>query len=82
MNWQPSNGVITLTVVAAAAESAESTFAEHRSLLNPPASSSPPAWVMGDAIALEQLLFNLPLNSAQAMGPGGRASLIVEEWVC
>jgi signal transduction histidine kinase len=33
---------------------------------------------MGDAIALEQLLLNLLLNSAQAMAPGGRASLILD----
>ncbi|MDP9362260.1 MAG: ATP-binding protein, partial [Acidobacteriota bacterium] len=30
------------------------------------------------AIALEQLLLNLLLNSAQAMGLGGRASVIVD----
>jgi two-component system NtrC family sensor kinase len=34
--------------------------------------------VLGDAIALEQLLLNLLLNSAQAMGPGGRANLTME----
>jgi signal transduction histidine kinase len=65
-------------VVAAAAQSAESTFTEHGSSLSPPASSRSPAWVMGDAIALEQLLLNLLLNSAQAMAPGGRASLILD----
>jgi signal transduction histidine kinase len=65
-------------VVAAAAQSAESTFTEHRATLTPLANSSTPAWVLGDAIALEQLLLNLLLNSAQAMGPGGRASVSVE----
>ena len=34
--------------------------------------------MLGDAIALEQLLLNLLLNSAQAMGPGGRASVVVD----
>jgi signal transduction histidine kinase len=65
-------------VVAAAVQSAESTFAEHGATLSPLTSSAPPAWVLGDAIALEQLLLNVLLNSAQAMGPGGRASLTVE----
>ncbi len=65
-------------VVAAAAQSAESTFTEHGATLSPLAGSSTPAWVLGDAIALEQLLLNLLLNSAQAMGPGGRASVLVD----
>ena len=65
-------------VVAAAAQSAESTFSEHGAMLTPLARPSTTAWVLGDAIALEQLLLNLLLNSAQAMGPGGRASVTVE----
>ena len=65
-------------VVAAAAQSAESTFAEHGATLSALTSPGPPAWVLGDAIALEQLLLNLLLNSAQAMEPGGRASVTVE----
>ena len=65
-------------VAAAAALGAESTFAEHGATLDPRTDSSLPAWVLGDAIALEQLLRNLLLNSAQAMGPGGRASLTVD----
>ena len=64
-------------VVAAAAQSAESTFTEHGATLSPLTNTGPPVWVLGDAIALEQLLLNLLLNSAQAMGPGGRASLTV-----
>ncbi len=65
-------------VVAAAAQNAESTFTEHGATLIPLTSSSTPAWVLGDAIALEQLLLNLLLNAAQAMEPGGRASVTVE----
>jgi signal transduction histidine kinase len=65
-------------VAEAAAQGAESTFAEHGATLSPVAASIPSAWVLGDAIALEQLLLNLLLNSAQAMGPGGRASLVVD----
>ena len=34
--------------------------------------------MLGDAIALQQLFLNLLLNSAQAMEPGGRASLVVD----
>ena len=65
------------SVAAAAAQSADSTFMEHGATLDPMASSSTSAWVLGDPIALEQLLLNLLRNSAQAMGPGGRASLTV-----
>ena len=65
-------------VVAAAAQSAESTFTEHGATLIPWANSCTPTWVLGDAIALEQLLLNLLLNSAQALGPGGRASVSVD----
>ena len=65
-------------VVAAAAQSAESTFNEHGATLTPLIRSSTTAWVLGDAIALEQLLLNLLLNSAQAMGPSGRASVTTE----
>jgi signal transduction histidine kinase len=65
-------------VAAAAAQSAESTFTEHCATLSPLAASSTPTWVLGDAIALQQLLLNLLLNSAEAVGPGGRASLTME----
>jgi signal transduction histidine kinase len=65
-------------VVAAAAQSAESTFTEHGAMLTPAAASTPTAWVLGDAIALEQLLLNLLRNSAQAMGAGGRATITVD----
>jgi signal transduction histidine kinase len=65
-------------VAAAAAQRAESTFTEHGSTLGPVTGAGTPTWVLGDAIALEQLLLNLLLNSAQAMGPGGRASLTME----
>ena len=65
-------------VVAAAAQSAAGTFIEHGATLGPLNGSSTPAWVLGDATALEQLLLNLLLNSAQAMAPGGRASVTVE----
>lgn len=65
-------------VIAAAAQSAESTFTEHGATLGPFTSPGPPAWVLGDAIALQQLLLNLLLNSAQALRPGGRAGVTVE----
>ena len=65
-------------VVAAAAGSAESTFAEHGATLSPLTGPGATPWVLGDAVALEQLFLNLLLNSAQAMAPGGRASLAVD----
>jgi signal transduction histidine kinase len=65
-------------VVAAAAESAESTFTERGATLGPLTGAVTPVWVLGDAIALEQLVLNLLLNSAQAMGPGGRAGVLIE----
>ncbi len=40
--------------------------------------SQDPIWVNGDASALEQLFSNLLFNSAQALGPGGFASVGVE----
>jgi signal transduction histidine kinase len=64
-------------VVAAAAQSAESTFVAHGATLVP-STGSAPAWVLGDGIAIQQLLLNLLLNSAQAMRPGDRASVSLE----
>ncbi len=37
-----------------------------------------PIWVRGDEGALEQLMLNLMLNAADAVGPGGSAGLSVE----
>jgi signal transduction histidine kinase len=65
-------------VAAAAAGSAETTLLQQGALLDPLTTSARPVWVLGDAIALEQLFLNLLLNSAQAMGPGGRASLTLD----
>jgi signal transduction histidine kinase len=65
-------------VAAAAAGSAESTFAERGATLSPLTGPGATAWVLGDAVALEQLFLNLLLNSAQALAPGGRASLVVD----
>ncbi|OFW29486.1 MAG: hypothetical protein A3H97_00985 [Acidobacteria bacterium RIFCSPLOWO2_02_FULL_65_29] len=64
--------------VGAAAQSAESTFTEQGATLTPSTAPSTPAWVLGDAIGLQQLLLNLLLNSAQAVGPGGRATITVD----
>ena len=65
-------------VVSAAAQNAESTFLERGATLTPASSSGPPAWILGDPLALEELVLNLLLNSAQAMGAGGRASVTVD----
>jgi signal transduction histidine kinase len=66
------------SVVAAAAHSAESTFTARGATLVHVKGSTPPAWVLGDAIALEQLLLNLLLNSAQALAEGGSAEVLVD----
>jgi signal transduction histidine kinase len=36
-----------------------------------------PLWLLGDALALEQLFLNLLLNAAQSLEPGGRATVVV-----
>jgi signal transduction histidine kinase len=74
----PRRRLDLVPVAAAAAQDAETTFTGRGATLGPLAGSSPPTWVLGDAVALEQLFLNLLLNSAQAMGPGGRASLILD----
>jgi signal transduction histidine kinase len=65
-------------VVAQAAQSAEGAFADRGATLTPFTPSGTPTWVLGDVIALEQLVLNLLLNSAQALGPAGRASVTVD----
>jgi signal transduction histidine kinase len=65
-------------VAAAAAQSAENTFAEHGATLDPKTGTSATLWVLGDAAALQQLFLNLLLNSARALEPGGRAGLTVD----
>jgi two-component system sensor histidine kinase AtoS len=66
------------SVAEAAVQSAEGTFAERGVTVSTSANASARPWVLGDALALEQLMLNLLLNAAQAMAPGGRASLVVD----
>jgi signal transduction histidine kinase len=65
-------------VAATAAQSAESTFTERGAMLVPVTSSGARPWVLGDAIALEQLLLNLLINSAHALPAGGSASVCID----
>ncbi|MGH7594349.1 MAG: sensor histidine kinase [Gemmatimonadales bacterium] len=53
---------------------AATTFQEHGATLDRPATDDA-TWVLGDAIALDQLFLNLLLNAALALQPGGHASL-------
>ena len=66
----PRRRVEILPVLRAAAQSAEATFAAHGGTIDQVAGGAAPAWVLGDAIALEQLFLNLLLNAAQALAPG------------
>ncbi|MEK7668817.1 MAG: ATP-binding protein [Gemmatimonadota bacterium] len=59
----------------AAIRSAESEFRARQAQLECPALRSASITVRGDAAALEQVFLNLLLNSAQALGPDGRAGV-------
>ena len=74
----PRRRLDLVPLIAAAAQGAESAFNEHRAALNPWTTPGAPVWVLGDATTLQQLFLNLLLNAAQAMGPGGRASVAID----
>ena len=74
----PRRRVELRQVLRAAAQSAEATFAAHGGTIDQVTGAVSPAWVLGDAIALEQLFLNLLLNAAQALGPAGRASVRID----
>ncbi len=62
-------------VLRSAAQNADGAFSERGATLAPTASYGNEAWILGDAIALEQLFLNLLLNAAQALQQGGRAEI-------
>lgn len=62
-------------ILRSVARSAEGAFAEHGATLGPAPELARAAWLLGDAVALEQLFLNLLLNAAQALDRGGRADL-------
>jgi signal transduction histidine kinase len=61
-----------------AAHAAAPEFAARGATLEPLPPASDPAWIRGDAGALEQLFLNLLLNAAQALEAGGRAGARLE----
>lgn len=65
-------------LLRAAAQSADGAFSERGASVTPLTPDGGAAWVLGDAMALEQLFLNLLLNSAQALPPGGHATVAVE----
>jgi signal transduction histidine kinase len=74
----PRRRVEMIPVLRAAAQSAEATFAAQGGTIDHVPGSGAPAWVLGDAIALEQLFLNLLLNAAQSLGPAGRAGMSID----
>ncbi len=61
-------------VLAAAARAAQPEFNRQRAVLEADAAAEP-VIVQGDSGALRQLVLNLLLNAAQALGEGGRATV-------
>ena len=66
------------TVLARAAQGAEASFRDRSGVLDRSGGNGAPCWVLGDAVALEQLFLNLLLNAAQSLRPGGSARLVLE----
>ena len=61
--------------IEAAHRTAATEFVKRGAALAPVADGSVPLRVLGNAAAIEQALINVLVNSAQALEPGGRASL-------
>jgi two-component system sensor histidine kinase AtoS len=74
----PRRRVDLRPVLRSAGQSADGAFAERGGILTPMAPDFAAAWVLGDVMALEQLFLNLLLNSAQALGRGGQAAIVVD----
>lgn len=74
----PRRRVDLRSVLRSAAQMAEGTFNEGGSTCDPMAPGGEAVWVLGDALALEQLFLNLLLNSAQASSRGARAAIALD----
>jgi signal transduction histidine kinase len=74
----PKRRIDLRRVLRSVTQSADSAFIERGSLLSPMATDGAPVWILGDQPALEQLFLNLLLNSAQALGRGGRAAIALD----
>jgi signal transduction histidine kinase len=66
------------TVLATAAQGADSSFNDRGTTLERASGASTPSWILGDSLALEQLFLNLLLNAAQALQRGGSASITLD----
>lgn len=79
----PSRRVDLCSVLRSAVRMAEGAFNESGSTCGQ-GPGGDAAWILGDALALEQLFLNLLLNSAQALPRGGRAAVTLDtdgsEW--
>jgi len=64
--------------IEAAAHAAEPEIDARSAELSLGYDSQRAVWVLGDAVALEQLLLNLLLNAAQAVDPDGQVSVALE----
>jgi signal transduction histidine kinase len=65
-------------VLTTAAQGADAAFTDRGGRLEPMRSGEQPSWILGDAVALEQLFLNLLLNAAQALERGGSATMVLD----
>ncbi|HYN81752.1 MAG TPA: HAMP domain-containing sensor histidine kinase [Gemmatimonadaceae bacterium] len=77
-NHAPRRRIDLRSVLRSATQMAEGAFNESGSTCDPVAPGSDAVWVLGDALALEQLFLNLLLNSAQALQRGARAGITLD----
>jgi signal transduction histidine kinase len=66
------------SVLNRAAQAADPSFSERGTTLQRDSEEPSPSWILGDNVALEQLVLNLLLNAAQALEKGGSAHLTLE----
>lgn len=74
----PKRRVDLRPLLRSVAQSADGAFSERGAFLAPLAPDGAAAWILGDAMALEQLFLNLLINSAQALERGGQAAIALD----
>ena len=77
-NQSPRRRVDLRAVLRSAAQLAQATFHERGVSCDSIGLDGNAAWVLGNALALEQLFLNLLLNSAQASPRGARAAITLD----
>ena len=65
-------------VLATAAQGADASFNDRGTRLERGPGAEAPSWILGDALAPEQLFLNLLLNAAQALRHGESASIALD----